>query len=109
MRKQTRAFFVAIGLCAMLGATFVPQAAADEPKTNEERFRHNSPLLATAVLVPLGLAAFVIDVPIYMLTRKQPCTDGLTEAELIDGYNPMTGDTSGEHADVHTEASAGAY
>jgi hypothetical protein len=111
MRKQIRAFVVATGLCATLATPglLVPQALADEPRTTEERFRHDSPLLATVVLVPVGIVAFAIDVPIYMLTRKQPLTDGLTEAELIDGYNPMTGDTSGEHEDVHDEADAGAY
>jgi hypothetical protein len=80
---------------------WTPTAAAEEPRTLEEKFRHNSPVPATAVLFPLALTAFVVDVPIYLVSRKQPITNGLMQVELIDGYNPITNHHSRGETDQH--------
>jgi hypothetical protein len=109
MKKGICVFLVAALVVAALGP-LAPRARADEPKTFEQEFKHHSPLPAAIVLLPLGLAAFTIDVPIYMLSGTQPMTYALTEAELIDGYNPMTGQRSGEQKPVERPAeAAGAY
>jgi hypothetical protein len=57
---------------------------------------------AMVVLFPLALTAFTADVPIYLVTRKQPLTNGLMQVELIDGYNPITGQHSSDEADQHS-------
>ncbi len=109
MKKGISAFLAAVLVAAVLGP-LAPRARADEPKTFEQKFKHHSPLPAAIVLLPLGLAAFTIDVPIYMVSRTQPMTYVLTEAELLDGYNPMTGERSGEQKPAeHSSEAAGAY
>jgi hypothetical protein len=109
MKKGICVFLVAALVAAVLGP-LATRARADEPKTFEQEFKHHSPLPAAIVLLPLGLAAFTIDVPIYMVSRTQPMTHALTEAELIDGYNPMTGERSGEQKPMNRPAeAAGAY
>ncbi|OGP87386.1 MAG: hypothetical protein A2Y95_04950 [Deltaproteobacteria bacterium RBG_13_65_10] len=109
MKKGISVFLIAVLVAAALGP-LAPRARADEPKTLEHKFRHHSPLPATIMLLPLGLAAFTIDVPIYMVSRQQPMTYALTKVELIDGYNPMTGGRSCEEKPAeHVAEASGTY
>ena len=52
-------------------------------------------------LTPIALTAFLADVPVFLLIREQPFTAGLTEIELVDGNNPITGEKSGAQYDPH--------
>jgi hypothetical protein len=100
MKKAICALLV-LAMATASFALWTPPAAADQPRTLGQKFRHYSPLPATVVLFPLALTAFTADVPIYLLTRQQPLTYGLTQAELVDGYNPITDKNSGNNVDEH--------
>ncbi len=100
MKKAICALLVLAMATGSLGL-WTPPAAAEEPKTLEEKFRHHSPLPAVVVLFPLALTAFTADVPIYLITRKQPLTNGLMQVEIVDGYNPITDQHSSDEVDQH--------
>jgi hypothetical protein len=108
MKKAICALLVLAMAMGTIGP-WTPTAAAGESRTLEEKFRHNSPVPAMVVLFPLALAAFVVDVPIYLVSRKQPLTNGLMQVELIDGYNPITDHHSGGEADQHGLDVTGGY
>ena len=111
MKKAICAILVAALAAGALG-TFAAPAAADSTEQNRgERFRHNSPLFGPIVLYPVSLVGFIMDVPIYLMTRHQPFTDGLTDMKLIDGYNPMTSTWSKEakHPSHEIDATGGGY
>jgi len=94
---------VLVAIAILLGGPILSAtpASADEDDTMGEQWRHDSPLTAGVLLNPVALTAFFADVPIYIVARKQPFTAGLTEMDLIDGYNPITGEKSGEQYDPH--------
>jgi hypothetical protein len=97
-----KVIYALLAISMTIGLTLgAPPASAEEPKTLEEKWRHNSPLTAAVLLNPLGIAAFAIDVPIYIVARKQPMTYAMTQMELVDGYNPMTSESSAEETERH--------
>lgn len=101
MKKLMSAILAA---ALILGGAMIsaPAASADENNTVEHRWRHRSPATAGLIINPIAVTAFLVDAPIYVLVREQPLTAGLAELELIDGYNPVTGEKSGAQYDSHT-------
>jgi len=112
MKKAICAILVAALAAGTLGPLATPARADEEKFDNRgEEFRHNSPLFGPLVLYPVSLIGFAFDVPIFLTTRQQPFTDGLTEMELIGGYNPMTSTWSDEAKQPHQDldVSGGGY
>jgi len=87
--KRWMSALIALAMVSSLAAAVAPPAIAHEADSAAEQWRHHSPLTST-LLYPLSLTAFFADLPIWMLTREQPFTYGMTEAEMVDGYNPVT-------------------
>ncbi len=100
MKRLTSAL-IAIALLLATPVFFASPAMADDAGTLEKDWRHRSPFTAGLVITPIALTAFLADVPVYLLIREQPFTAGLTEIELVDGYNPITGDKSGAQYNPH--------
>lgn len=100
MKRLTSAL---IAIAVLLGAPviFASPAMAQDADSLEKNWRHHSPFTAGLVITPIALTAFLADVPVYLLTHEQPFTAGLTEMELVDGKNPITGDKSGPQDDPH--------
>ena len=114
MKKAICAILVAALAVGALGPLAAP-ARAEEVKFDNrgEEFRHNSPLFGPVVLFPVNLVGFIMDVPIFLVSRQQPFTDGLTEMKLINGYNPLTSTWSEEakhpDQDGDMDVSGGGY
>lgn len=100
MKRLTGAL-MAIALLLGTPVFFASPAMAHDAGSLEKDWRHHSPFTAGLVITPIALTAFLADVPVYLLIREQPFTAGLTEMELVDGYNPVTGDKSGPQYDPH--------
>jgi len=112
MKKAICAILVAALAAGAFGPLASPLRAEEEKFENRgQEFQHNSPFFGPIVLYPVSLIGFAFDVPIFLTTRQQPFTDGLTEMKLIDGYNPMTSTWSkdSEHAEHQMEVTGGGY
>ncbi len=100
MKRLTGAL-IAIALLIGTPVFFASPALAHDGGALEKDWRHHSPFTAGLVITPIALTAFLADVPVYLLIREQPFTAGLTEMELVNGNNPITGDKSGAQYDPH--------
>ena len=100
MKRLTSAL-ITIALLFGTPVFFASPAMAHDAGPLEKDWRHHSPFTAGLVITPLALTAFLADVPVYLLIHEQPFTAGLTEMELVDGYNPVTGGKSGAQYDPH--------
>ena len=99
--KRLICALIAIGLLFGTPTFFASPAMAHDAGTVEKDWRYHSPFTAGLVITPIALTAFLADVPVYLLIREQPFTAGLTELELVDGNNPITGEKSGAQYDLH--------
>ena len=80
---------IAVTMVLSLGTALAAPAFAHDSESAASDWRHHSPF-TSSLLYPIALTAFFADVPIWMLSREQPFTYGLTEMEMTDGYNPVT-------------------
>ncbi|MDP3936976.1 MAG: hypothetical protein Q8R92_02435 [Deltaproteobacteria bacterium] len=80
---------IAVAMVFSLAVAAAPPAFAEDTDTVASEWRDRSPL-TSSLLYPLSLTAFFADLPIWLLAREQPFTYGMTEMELVDGYNPVT-------------------
>lgn len=87
--KRWMSALIAVAMILSLAGVAAPPAFADDADTVADEWRDRSPLTST-LIYPIALTAFFADLPIWMLSGEQPFTYGLTEAEMVDGYNPVT-------------------